>query len=189
MDEVKRIVIGLSGASGSQLAYHLMQVLARQKNIETYLIVSDSAKLTWELEMDIDISNLYRLANHVLEQDNIGACTASGSFPCDGMIIVPCSMKTIAGISCGYSDNLLLRSADVMIKEKRPLVICFRETPLSPIHLNNLSSLAQIHNIYLIPMMMSYYHKPKSIEEMENSLIGKILNVFNIQYDAYKRWQ
>lgn len=189
MDKVKKLIIGLSGASGSQLAYHLMQVLASYQTIETYLIVSDNAKLTWELEMDIDITNLYQLANHVLEQDNIGACTASGSFQCDGMIVLPCSMKTIAGIACGYSDNLLLRSADVMVKEKRPLVLCFRETPLSLIHLNNLSTLSQIHNLLLTPMMMSYYHKPMTISDMENSVIGKILNTFNIQYNAYIRWQ
>lgn len=189
MAKIKKIVIALSGASGSALAYHLMQALHLDKNIETYLMVSESAKRTWKLEMDIDISNLYQLANHHLNQNDISACTASGSFKCDGMIVVPCSMKSIAGIACGYSDNLLLRSCDVTIKEKRPLVLCFRETPLSSIHLNNLCNLVNIQNVYLIPMMMSYYQKPKTIMDMEQSLIGKILNIFNINYDSYPRWQ
>lgn len=165
-----------------------MQTLSKEL-VETYLIATDSAKRTWKSEMKIPFSELEKLASHVLYNQDIGACCASGSFQCDGMIIVPCSMKTIGGIAHGYSENLLLRSADVMIKEKRTLVLCFRENPLSTIHLQNLTTLSMIYNIHLMPMMMTYYHQPQSIEEMEDSLIGKMLQPFQIDYDRFKRWK
>lgn len=189
MAKVKKILIGISGASGSSLAYHLLQALSNLPEIETYLVISQSALRTWELEMDLSIEVLKQLCDHYLENTDIAACCASGSFPIDGMIIVPCSMKTIAGIRNGYSDSLLLRSADVTIKEQRKLVLCFRENPLSAIHLDNLAYLTHIPHLFLMPMMMTYYHKPESIEDMEASLIGKILHVFDIDYQKYQRWK
>lgn len=184
----QKIIVGISGASGSHLAFRLMQTL-KALDVETFLIATDSAKQTWESEMKIPFEKLENLADHVLNNSDIGACCASGSFQNDGMIIVPCSMKTIGGIAHGYSENLLLRSADVMIKEKRKLVLCFRENPLSPIHLQNLHTLSLISDIYLMPMMMTYYHQPQTIEEMEDCLIGKLLSPFNIEYQNYKRWK
>lgn len=188
MAERKRLIIGVSGASGSSLAYHLMQTLSKNNLVETYLIMTNSAKRTWELEKQQPLHAMIDLADHVIDNHDIAACCASGSFPIDGMIIVPCSMKTIAGICCGYSDTLLLRAADVAIKEKRKLVLCFRENPLSTIHFHNLASLSSIQNVYLMPMMMTYYHQPQSIEDMEASLIGKMLDVFDITYEKYQRW-
>lgn len=181
-------MIGMSGASGSHLAYRLLQAFSKT-DIETFLIMTEAAKTTWEYEMKKDISDLYSLCTRVLDNSNIGACVASGSFQCDGMIIVPCSMKTIAGIASGYSENLLLRAADVMIKEKRPLILSFRENPMSLIHFKNLEMLSNIHSIHLMPMVLSYYNHPSTIEEMEDTLIGKMLNVFHIEYKDYKRWE
>lgn len=189
MAERKRLIVGMSGASGSHLAYHLLQVLHAMADIETYLIVSEGAKRTWELEMELPLSALYALSDHVLCCDDIAACCASGSFDHAGMILVPCSMKSVAGIANGYAENLLLRSADVTIKEQRPLLLVFRENPLSAIHLENLCKLSHIPNVHLMPMMMTYYHKPESIEEMEDTLIGKMLHVFHISYDKYQQWE
>ena len=184
----RRLVIGISGASGSHLAYRLLQYL-NTLDIETYVIVTNGAKRTWECEMKEDISVLKDVCTKLLDNTDIGACIASGSFKTEGMIIVPCSMKTIAGIASGYSDNLLLRAADVMIKEKRKLVLMFRENPMSPIHFKNLEILSNIYSIYLMPMVMTYYNHPQSIEDMEDSLIGKMLDPFEIEYDGYKRWK
>lgn len=182
-----KLVIGISGASGSKLALRLLEIL-KNNNIETYLIITDAARITWEYEMDEDISVLNDLCTEVLDNHNIAASVASGSFKCDGMIIIPCSMKTVAGINSGYTDNLLLRAVDVMIKEKRKVVLCFRESILSPIHLRNLYELSNISSIYILPMVMTYYNKPENIEDMENSLIGKIMDIFNLEFKDFKRW-
>ena len=189
MAEIKKLIIAMSGASGSHLALHLMQVLSAYSEVETYLMISEASKCTWELEMDIPLTEITSLSTHVLACDDIAACCASGSFIHAGMLVIPCSMKTIAGIANGYAENLLLRSADVTIKEHRPLVLAFRENPFSLIHLENLCKLSRIPDIYLMPMMMTYYQKPQTIEEMEDALIGKILQVFHISYDRYHRWQ
>lgn len=189
MAEVKRLIIGMSGASGSRLAWRLLQVLSACEQVETYLIMSEGAKRTWSLEMDIPLSDLLMLCDYVLPVEDISACCASGSFEHAGMIVVPCSMKSIAAIANGYAENLLLRSADVTIKEQRPLLLMFRENPLSAVHLENLCRLSRIPAVHLMPMMMTYYQKPQTIEEMEDALIGKLLHVFHISYDRYNRWQ
>lgn len=132
MAEVKkRIVVGATGASGLPLLYDCLKIIKETKNWESILIMSDSAKLTLKHEMNLLPEEIYNLADLVFEPDEIGSKTASGSFHTEGMLIVPCSMKTLAGIHSGYADNLLLRTADVTLKEQRPLVLAVRETPLS----------------------------------------------------------
>ena len=128
------------------------------------------------------------LADHVLNPEEIGAGPASGSFRTAGMVIVPCSMKTIAGIHSGYAENLLLRAADVTIKEQRPLVLAARETPLSPIHLRNLQELSMMPGVRIIPPMMTFYHCPESIDEMVYHLAAKLLEPFGIEAKEYRRW-
>lgn len=182
-----KLVVGISGASGSKLALRLLEIL-KKNSVETYLVITDAARTTWQCEMEEDISILNDLCTAVLDNHNIATSIASGSFKCDGMVIIPCSMKTVAGINSGYSDNLLLRTADVMIKEKRKVVLCFRESILSSIHLRNLYELSKIPDIYLLPMMMTYYNWPEAIEDMENSLLGKIMDIFNISFLEFKRW-
>jgi 4-hydroxy-3-polyprenylbenzoate decarboxylase len=183
-----QIVVGLSGASGSALALHLVQAL-KQAGVGVHLVVSHGAKLTWQAEMETPIEELYALADVVYDNQNVGAAIASGSFEVEGMIIVPCSMKSVSALANGYSDNLLIRAGDVCIKEKRPLVLCFRENPLSAIHLQNLAALSSLQNVWLMPMVMTYYNHPSTIEDMENTLIGRMMHVFGLKYEPYKRWK
>lgn len=134
------------------------------------------------------MADLEKLVDKVYSPEDIGAAPASGTYPAAGMLIVPCSMKTAAGIRCGYSDNLLLRTADVTIKEGRPLVLAPRETPLSAIHLQNLLELSRIPGVRLLPPMMTFYHRPKTIEEMTYHLAAKLVEPFGIEAKEYRRW-
>jgi len=129
------------------------------------------------------------LADVVYENDDLGASIASGTFETDGMIIVPCSMKTVAGIACGYTDNLLLRAADVMLKEQRKLVLAVRETPFSPIHLENMLKLSRIPGVSILPLMLTYYNHPATIEDMERHIVGKLLQRFGIEAEGFRRWK
>ena len=170
----KRILVGISGASGAPIAIRLLQRLKESYDVETHLIMSDSACLTIEQETEYSVQQVKSLADIVYDIREIGAGPASGSFQIDEMIIVPCSMKTVAGIAGGYSDNLLLRAADVMLKEGRPLFLVARESPLSPIHLRNLQELGMI-GVRIIPPMVSYYQGYKTIEEWTNNFVERLL--------------
>lgn len=179
-------IVGMSGASGAPIAIRLLQRLSENKDIETHLIMSDSASLTIEQETAYSVQQVKSLADIVYDIREIGAKPASGSFQIDEMIIVPCSMKTVAGIASGYSDNLLLRSADVMLKEGRPLFLVARESPLSPIHLRNLQELGMI-GVRIIPPMVSYYQGYKTIEEWTNNFVERLLEKLEIQNNV-KVW-
>ena len=172
----KRLIIGATGASGIPILIQCLKLVQEQKDFESYLVMTDSAKLTLEHETKMKVEEVEKLADHVLDSREIGAGPASGSFQTEGMLIVPCSMKTIAGIHSGYADNLVLRAADVTIKEQRPLVLAARETPLSAIHLRNLQEL------------MTFYHMPESIEEMTYHISAKLLEPFGIEAKEYRRW-
>lgn len=177
---MKRILVGISGASGAPIAIRLLQRLKESYDIETHLILSDSACLTIEQETEYSVQQVKSLADIVYDIREIGARPASGSFQIDEMIIVPCSMKTAAGIAGGYSDNLLLRAADVMLKEGRPLFLVARESPLSPIHLRNLQELGMI-GVRIIPPMVSYYQGYKTIEEWTNNFVERLLEKLEIK--------
>ena len=183
---MKRILVGISGASGAPIAIRLLQRLKESYDVETHLILSDSACLTIEQETEYSVQQVKALADIVYDIREIGARPASGSFQIDEMIIVPCSMKTAAGIAGGYSDNLLLRAADVMLKEGRPLFLVARESPLSPIHLRNLQELAMI-GVRIIPPMVSYYQGYKTIEEWTNNFVERLLEKLEIQNNV-KAW-
>lgn len=182
-----RIIVGVSGATGMPLALALLEQLKQQSNIETHLVYTKGAKLTYEQEMKGGISELESLADVVHDNDNIGASIASGSFKTEGMIVVPCSMKTVAGIHSGYSDNLLLRAADVVLKERRKLVLVARECPLSTIHLRNMYELSQM-GVVILPPMLSYYQQPESVADCTNHVVGKILDQFGIETTNFRRW-
>jgi 4-hydroxy-3-polyprenylbenzoate decarboxylase len=139
--------------------------------------------------MDISIDEVYALADNMCGIEEIGAGPASGTYKTEGMLVVPCSMKTLAGIHSGYADNLLLRAADVTIKEQRPLVLGIRETPFSSIHLRNMMELSMIPRVHIMPLMMTFYHKPKTIEEMAYHTAAKLLEPFGIEAYGYKRWK
>ncbi len=182
-----RIVVGVSGASGVPLAFRLLEELRNHREYEIHLVVSNGAERTITLETDHTLHDLHALADVVHDVKNIGASIASGTFRTLGMVVIPCSMKTLAGIASGYSDNLLLRAADVTLKERRPLILITRETPLSRIHLRNMATVAE-YGAVVMPPMMTHYHRPKTIADMENHLIGKILHEFAIEATTFNRW-
>lgn len=185
----KRIVLGVSGASGAPLAWRLLKKLAQTDEVDTNLVMTAGGERTVEEECDITVQQFKALANAVYDNRDIGAAIASGTFPVQGMIVLPCSMKTAAGIAHGYSDNLLLRAADVAIKEQRKLILVPRESPLSRIHLDNLAYLASLPGVQIMPPVLSYYHRPKSLEDVEEQLVGRILAKFEIFSAGLKQWK
>lgn len=183
----KRLVIGISGASGAPLAIHLLQALRELPEWETHLVISSSGALTIREESGLIVHEVEQLADVTYDIRSIGAAIASGSFETQGMIVIPCSMKTAAGICSGYADNLLLRAADVTLKERRKLVLIAREAPFSGIHLRNLQDLSQAGAI-ILPPMMTFYNQPSSIEDMVHHIVCKALGVWNIAIPGYRRW-
>ena len=188
MKAKKRIIVGASGASGAPLLIKCLELLKEASEFETWLIMTEGAKLTLTQETDVTVEQVAALADYVAEPEEIGAGPASGSFKTEGMLIVPCSMKTLAGIHSGYAENLLLRAADVTMKEQRKLVLAVRETPLSAIHLRNMQELAMIPGVRIIPPMMTFYHRPETIEEMTYHMAAKLLEPFGIEAKEYRRW-
>lgn len=186
--EKKRILVGASGASGIPLLIKCLELIKEEKGYESWLIMTKSAVLTCEQEVKMSAEKVKQFADYSLDPAEIGARPASGSFKTCGMLVVPCSMKTVAGIHSGYTDNLLLRAADVTIKEQRPLVLAARETPMSPIHLKNLYELSMIPGIHIIPPMLTFYHRPENIEEMVYHIAAKLLEPFGIEAKEYRRW-
>ena len=185
----KRIIIGAAGASGTPLLIEVLKTIKEDPAWESTLIMTDGAKLTASYETDLSLEEIYALADHTAEPDQIDAGPASGTYRTEGMLVVPCSMKTAAGIHSGYADNLLLRAADVTLKEGRTLVLCARETPLSAIHLRNLYELAMVPGVRIIPPMLTYYHDPESIADMTAHTAAKLLEPFGIEKRGYRRWQ
>ena len=173
---MKRLVIGISGASGVGLGLKVIEALPRE--IEKYIIISDHAKVVLHKEEN----------QFLLSDDDIGAMTASGSFKTDGMLIVPCSMNTLAKIAYGIADNLLTRSASVMLKEKRPLLLAPREMPFSSIALENMLKLST-YGVHIAPPILGYYADIHSLDDMENFLIGKWFDLLGIEHTLFKRWE
>ena len=184
----KRIVVGATGASGLPLLIKCLEIIRENPEYESGLIMSPSAELTLKQETTWTPEEVKKLADHVFNPEEIGAKPASGSFKTEGMLIVPCSMKTIAGIHSGYADNLILRAADVTVKEQRTLVLAAREAPLSRIHLRNLYELSMLPGVRIIPPMMTFYHKPETIDDMTYHIAAKLLEPFGIEAKEYRRW-
>lgn len=182
-----KIVVGITGASGTIYAVRLLEVLKSMKDIDIHLVMSTWATRNLEIETDYTLEYVKSLATIVYENDNLAASISSGSFKTDGMIVLPCSMKTLSSIANGYDDNLISRASNVMIKEGRKLILCPRETPLSPIHLENMLKLSRI-GVVMIPPMPAFYNKPESLEDIVNHMVMKILDQFNIDYNKGKRW-
>lgn len=185
---MERLVVGISGASGTHLACRFIRQVKEFTPCEVHAVVTEGGRLTAGYEEPELFEETLRMADFVHDNASLGESIASGTFKTAGMVVVPCSMKTVAGIATGYSDNLLLRAADVTLKEQRPLVLVARETPMNAIHLRNLSQLAAIPNVTLMPPMMTYYHHPKSIDDMEDQIIGKIFDRFGWEYPPFERW-
>ncbi len=185
----KRIIVGISGASGTPLAVRLLQTLAGMEDVETHLVATRGARVTAGYEFNEAFECIEHMADFAYGERDIDAPIASGTFAADGMVIIPCSMKTVAGIACGFADNLLLRAADVCIKERRRLVLAAREAPLSPVHLRNLSTVAALPEVVVCPPVLSYYHNPHSLEDIEAHFIGKVLDLLGIDACGLRRWE
>ncbi len=183
----KRLIIGISGASGAVLAIEILKLLNEIEGWETHLVISEGAKKTIILETNYTIDYISELADKVYSINDIGASIASGTFKVEGMIVIPCSMKTVAGIACGYSDNLIARAADVTIKENRKLILAIRESPLSAIHLRNMLLLSKL-GVIIMPLMISYYNKPHNLEEVNKNFAIRILDKFGVNIDGFLRW-
>jgi len=182
----KILVVGISGGSGVILGIKLLEFLWTI-NYEPYLIVTAPAQSIITHETEYEVDEVKKLATKSYDNSDLFAPTASGSFKTEGMVIIPCTMKTMAGIASGYSDNLLLRSADVCLKERRKLVLVTRETPLSLIHIKNMAKVTKAGAVVL-PPVLSFYSKPKNIDDMVNYILGKVLDVMGIENELYKRW-
>jgi flavin prenyltransferase len=184
---MKRLVIGMSGASGAVLGIELLQAMRCFPDWETHLVISEGARRTIELETSCSVADVESLATVCHPLDDVGASIASGSFRTAGMVIVPCSMKTVAAVANGLASTLLTRAADVTLKERRKLVLVARECPLSQIHLRNMQ-LAASAGAVVLPPMMTFYNRPRSIEDMTRHLVGKILDVFDLPLEGFQRW-
>ena len=182
----KRIVVGITGASGVIYGIEILRELSK-RDLETHLIISESGKKNISFETDFSVAEVESLADKVYRNDDLGAPLASGSFLTNGMIVAPCTIKTLSGIANSYSANLIVRAADVTLKEKRKLVLLVRETPLHKGHLN-LMSMAADMGAHILPPIPSFYHRPKSIEDIIRQTIGKVFDYLEIEHDLFKRW-
>ncbi len=181
-----RLIVGITGSSGVIYGIHFLEELQRL-GIESYLILSEWGEKTIKIETDRDIKYVKSIASLVLDNNNLAASISSGSFKTDGMIIIPCSMKTLASIAHGFDDSLISRAASVCLKESRKLVIVPRETPLSYIHLKNMVKLSKM-GVIVLPAMPGFYFHPKTIEDLISHLVGKVLDQFNIEHNLFRRW-
>ena len=182
----KRLVVGISGASGVTYGVRLLQVL-KDTDYETHLIISKSGELNIEIETDYDPADVKAMADYVYDHKNMAASLASGSFLTTGMVVVPCTIKTLSGIANSYNENLLVRAADVTLKEKRKLALVVRETPLHKGHLRLLTIAADM-GAHILPPVPSFYHMPKTIEDIIDQTIGKIFDFMGIEHDLFRRW-
>lgn len=188
MTRKKKIVIGISGASGTTYAIDLIKTLHANPTVETHGVISTWAKQNLKLESDMGLNELEDLLDYHYAINDLGATIASGSFLVDGMVIVPASMKTVAAVSMGYSDNLIARAADVTLKEQRKLIIVPRETPLSTIHLENLTRLSRL-GVQIIPPIPAFYNHPETIADLVNHQTMKIMDALGIENDSKGRWK
>ncbi|PVI02991.1 Phenylacrylic acid decarboxylase [Periconia macrospinosa] len=182
----KRIVIGITGATGTVYAIHLLKVL-RELKIETHLVISKWALATLKYETDMTEREIHNLATRVYTGKDMTSPIASGSFIHDGMIIVPCSMKTLAAVRTGFCDDLISRAADVTLKERRTLMLVVRETPLSDIHLENMLALRRAGAV-IFPPVPAFYTKPAGLQDVVVQSVGRMLDNFGIHLDGFRRW-
>lgn len=182
-----RLIVGISGASGAILGVELLKALRQMPDIETHLVISPHAEQALALETNYSIEEVTRLASVAYACDDIAAAIASGSFLTTGMVVAPCSMRTLASIANGLSDNLLHRAADVCLKEGRKLVLVPREMPLSRVHLRNLLAASEA-GCTIVPPMLTFYHHPQTVQDLLDAVIAKIFLQFGLEYPGFKGW-
>ena len=183
----KRIVVAISGASGAIYGVRLLQMLREIAQVQTHLTVSDAGLLNLLQELDMDRAAVEALADVVHAARDVGAAIASGSFQCDGMVIAPCSMRTLAAVAHGLADNLITRAADVMLKERRRLILMVRETPLNLAHLRNMTSVTEMGGI-IFPPVPSFYHRPQSVAELVDQTVSRVVDLLGLPQPQAPRW-
>jgi 4-hydroxy-3-polyprenylbenzoate decarboxylase len=181
-------IVGITGASGSILGVRALEALRAMPDAKVHLIMTQQAKRTLELETDLKPADVEKLADVVHDEANLAAAVSSGSFRTDGMLVIPCSMKSAAAIAYSMNDNLLVRAADVCLKERRRLVLCVRETPLHVGHLRIMTRLAELGAV-IAPPISGFYQKPKSVDDIVNHAVGKALDALGVPNELFKRWR
>jgi polyprenyl P-hydroxybenzoate/phenylacrylic acid decarboxylase-like protein len=184
-----RLVVGMSGSSAPQLGVAFLRAVRHlDQKVETHLVLSAGARRSIELEMQADPADIEKLADVAYDPDDLAAAVSSGSFLTMGMVIIPCSMRTLSAVATGNSDNLLTRAADVALKERRPLILVTRETPLSYIHIRNMETVT-LAGATVLPPVPAFYHRPSTIEDLLLHTCGKVLDQLGLEHHLYRRWQ
>jgi len=184
---LKRLIVAITGASGARYGVRLLELLRATEGIETHLMISDAAALNLHHELDVKRKDIEALADNVHSVLDIGACVASGSFRADGMVIAPCSMKTLAAVAHGMCDNLITRAADVTLKERRRLVLLVRETPFNLAHLRNMTAVTEMGGI-IFPPLPALYQRPQSIDEMIDHTVGRVMDMLGLEQSLAPEW-
>ncbi|MBW8317428.1 MAG: UbiX family flavin prenyltransferase [Hydrogenophaga sp.] len=184
----RRLLVAITGASGAVYGLRLLQVLGAMPGVQVHAVVSDAGWLTLHHELTLAPEALRPLVHTLHDANNLGAGPASGSFRCDGMVVAPCSMRTLAAIAHGLSDNLLIRAADVMLKERRRLVLMTRETPLHLGHLRNMTAVTEMGAI-VCPPMPAFYLRPKTLDDIVDASVARVLDLLNVPHTLSQRWQ
>jgi 4-hydroxy-3-polyprenylbenzoate decarboxylase len=184
---LRRLIVAITGASGARYGVRLLQLLRASEAIETHLMISDAAALNLHHELDLKRKDIESIAHHVHSVRDIGACVASGSFRADGMVIAPCSMKTLAAVAHGMCDNLISRAADVTLKERRRLVLLVRETPFNLAHLRNMTAVTEMGGI-IFPPLPALYQRPQSIDEMIDHTVGRVMEMLGVEQTLAPEW-
>jgi len=182
-----RLIVGISGASGVEMGYRLLLALKAQPDCELHLVLSEGARETWLLECSEPLERLFEAADYHYSDHELAARIASGSFETDGMIVLPCSMKSLSAIAHGYAAGLLVRAVDVCLKEGRPVILCPREMPLGKVHLKNMLEAADL-GCAILPPMLTFYNQARSLEQQIDHLIGKILMRFGLKHAPFRAW-
>ncbi|GAA3007271.1 bagremycin/ferroverdin biosynthesis UbiX family decarboxylase BagM/FevK [Streptomyces fulvorobeus] len=183
-----RLIVGMTGATGAVLGVRLLTELRENPRVQTHLVLSRWARATVELETGMSARDVAELADVTYSPEDQGAAISSGSFPADGMVIIPCSVKTLAGIRTGYAEGLIARAADVTLKERRRMVLVVRETPLSEIHLENMLALARM-GASIVPPMPAFYNRPGSVDDIVGHIVTRVLDQFGIGTAGARRWE
>jgi 4-hydroxy-3-polyprenylbenzoate decarboxylase len=188
MSDKKRLIVAITGATGVIYGVRLLQKMRTLQSCETHLLISDAGVLNLHQELDLKRKDVEQYADVVYNNRDVGAAIASGSFQADGMVLAPCSMRTLAAVAHGLSDNLITRAADVTLKERRRLVLMVRETPFNLAHLRNMTAVTEMGGI-IFPPLPAFYQRPQSIEEMVDHSLARILDLFAIKHELAPRWQ
>ncbi|MBC7454588.1 MAG: UbiX family flavin prenyltransferase [Massilia sp.] len=183
----QRLIVAITGATGAVYGVQLLRQLAAIEGVETHVIISDAANLTLHQEVGMQRREVEAQGGVAHSNRDIGASIASGSFQSDGMVVAPCSMKTLAAVALGLSDNLIARAADVVLKERRRLVLMVRETPFNLAHLRNMTAVTEMGGI-IFPPLPSFYHRPDSIEQMVEHTVARVIDLFGIEHALAPRW-